>query len=56
MLTEAIGVCIDAASREFDIKMQKRLLKAASYGMHFEYKDGAMSRVSNYRVVNRLLT
>ena len=44
MLTEAIGVCIDAASREFDIKMQKRLLKAASYGMHFEYKDGAKSR------------
>lgn len=40
MLMDAIEVCIDAASKEFDIGMQKRLLKAASYGMHFDYKDG----------------
>ena len=40
MLEEAIEVCTDAAQKEFDVKMQKRFLKAASYGMHFSYKDG----------------
>jgi len=40
MLMDAIEICIDAAAKEFDIAMQKRLLKAASYGMHFDYKDG----------------
>mmetsp|Transcript_16407 Transcript_16407/g.19003 ORF Transcript_16407/g.19003 Transcript_16407/m.19003 type:complete len:1168 (-) Transcript_16407:25-3528(-) len=43
MLVEAISICTDAASKEFDIAMQKRLLKAASYGMHFDYKDGSGS-------------
>jgi hypothetical protein len=40
MLMDAIEICIDAAAKEFDVAMQKRLLKAASYGMHFDYKDG----------------
>ena len=39
LLMDAIEVCIDAAGKEFDVKMQKRLLRAASYGMHFDYKD-----------------
>jgi hypothetical protein len=39
MLVEAIETCTDAATREYDIAMQKRLLRAASYGMHFSYKD-----------------
>lgn len=41
LLMEAIEACIDAASKEFDIDMQKRLLRAASYGMHFGYKGGS---------------
>ena len=44
MLLKATTVCIDAAAKEFDINMQKRLLRAASYGMHFEYKDGSNPR------------
>lgn len=39
VLTEAIETCTDAATREFDIGMQKRLLKAASFGLHFSFKD-----------------
>jgi hypothetical protein len=39
MLPEAIEACTEAASREFDIVTQKRLLRAASYGMHFGYKN-----------------
>ena len=39
MLIEAIESCTEAASREFDIATQKRLLRAASYGMHFFFKD-----------------
>ena len=38
-LTEAIETCTEAATKEFDIPTQKRLLRAASYGMHFSYKD-----------------
>lgn len=41
LLTEAIETCTDAASREFDIVTQKRLLRAASLGMHFAYKNAA---------------
>ena len=40
MLEEAIEVCTEAAQKEFDVEMQKRFLKAASFGMHFSYKDG----------------
>ena len=40
MLAEAVVTCTEAATREFDVKTQKRLLRAASYGMHFSYKDG----------------
>uniref|UniRef100_A0A7S4JMZ7 Vacuolar protein sorting-associated protein 16 homolog n=1 Tax=Odontella aurita TaxID=265563 RepID=A0A7S4JMZ7_9STRA len=39
MLEEAIEACTAAAVREFDIPTQKRLLMAASYGMHFAYRD-----------------
>jgi len=39
LLTEAIESCTEAATREFDVVMQKRLLRSASYGMHFSYKD-----------------
>lgn len=38
LLTEAIETCTDAAVKEFDIATQKRLLRAASYGMHFSCK------------------
>jgi hypothetical protein len=39
MLSEAIEGCADAAAKEFDITTQKRLLGAASFGMHFAFKD-----------------
>lgn len=39
MLFEAIEGCSDAAAKEFDIATQKRLLKAASFGMHFSFKN-----------------
>jgi vacuolar protein sorting-associated protein 16 len=38
LLEGAIEACTDAAKKEFDILTQKRLLRAASYGMHFSYK------------------
>jgi vacuolar protein sorting-associated protein 16 len=38
-LIEAIETCTEAATKEFDIATQKRLLSAASYGMHFSYKE-----------------
>lgn len=44
MLSEAIEGCTDAAAKEFDIATQKRLLRAASYGMHFTFKDPKESR------------
>jgi hypothetical protein len=37
-LDTAIQACTEAALREFDILTQKRLLAAASYGMHYSYK------------------
>jgi vacuolar protein sorting-associated protein 16 len=40
-LIEAIETCCEAATKEFDIATQKRLLSAASYGMHFSYKDNS---------------
>eukprot|EP00804_Cyclotella_cryptica_P026638 CCRYP_019093-RB/>CCRYP_019093-RB protein AED:0.21 eAED:0.21 QI:0/0/0/1/1/1/2/0/1104 len=39
LLEEAIRQCIAAAEGEFDIKLQKRLLRAASYGLHFACRD-----------------
>ncbi|GKY95195.1 hypothetical protein MPSEU_000482700 [Mayamaea pseudoterrestris] len=39
MLVEAIETCVEAAAKEFDILTQKRLLRAASYGMQFFYKS-----------------
>ena len=39
MLIEAIEGCTEAAAKEFDITTQKRLLRAASFGMHFAFKD-----------------
>jgi len=44
MLSEAIDGCSEAATREFDIATQKRLLRAASYGMHFGFKNSKGSR------------
>jgi hypothetical protein len=44
MLSEAIEGCTEAASREFDIATQKRLLRASSYGMHFAFKNEKGSR------------
>ena len=38
LLIEAIEACTEAAVREFDISNQKRLLQAASYGMHFSFR------------------
>lgn len=40
LLEEAILGCVQAAVGEFDIKVQKRMLRAASYGLHFACKDG----------------
>lgn len=37
-LENAIASCTEAALREFDILTQKRLLAAASFGMHYSYK------------------
>lgn len=37
-LDTAVSVCVEGALREFDILTQKRLLSAASYGMHYAYK------------------
>ena len=37
-LDSAISACTEGALREFDIVTQKRLLAAASYGMHYSYK------------------
>jgi hypothetical protein len=39
VLIDAIETCTEAAAREFDIDTQKRLLRAASYGMQFSYKS-----------------
>lgn len=50
LLAEAIEVCIDAASKEFDVVTQKRLLRAASYGMHFDYKDGSTRGIMGGKV------
>jgi hypothetical protein len=44
MLYEAIESCAEAAAKEFDIASQKRLLRAASYGMHFAFKDPQENR------------
>ena len=44
MLSEAIEGCTEAATKEFDIETQKRLLRAASYGMHFGFKNAKGSR------------
>jgi vacuolar protein sorting-associated protein 16 len=41
MLDDAIETCTDSATKEFDIPTQKRLLRAASYGLHFKYKADA---------------
>lgn len=37
-LDESIETCVDSATKEFDIDVQKRLLRAATYGMHFGFK------------------
>jgi vacuolar protein sorting-associated protein 16 len=37
-LLDGIECCIEAATREYDIVTQKRLLRAASFGLHYSYK------------------
>ena len=37
-LRAAIDTCTDAATKEFDIPTQKRLLRAASFGLHSSFK------------------
>lgn len=55
MLLDAVDTCTDAATREFEIEMQKRLLKAASFGMHFAYKEtGAEERIMGGRTTGDL--
>jgi hypothetical protein len=44
ILEEAVSTLIDAAMKEFDMETQKRLLRAASYGMHFAYKNPSFSQ------------
>lgn len=39
LLEEAILQCIDSAVGEFEVDVQKRMLTAASYGLHFACKD-----------------
>lgn len=39
LLTDAIESCAEAAVREFHVSNQKRLLRAASYGMHFSFRS-----------------
>lgn len=39
LLEEAIRECISAAEGEFDVEVQKRMLRAASYGLHFACRD-----------------
>jgi hypothetical protein len=38
LLDESVETCMDSATKEFDIDTQKRLLRAATYGMHFGFK------------------
>ena len=57
-LEEAVSQCIESAGQEFEVSMQKLLLRAASFGKTFVEKDGlsekfvAMCR--NLRVLNAL--
>lgn len=67
-LISAVESCMEAATKEFDILQQKRLLRAASYGMHFSYKNNEekgtvqpsptarefVSSARKLRVLNRL--
>jgi vacuolar protein sorting-associated protein 16 len=52
LLMEAVETCTDAALKEYDVGMQKRLLKAASYGMHFSYKDPTEGNIMGGSVEN----
>ena len=36
---EAVAACAEAATKEFDIPTQKRLLRAASFGINYEFKS-----------------
>ena len=44
---EDIACCIEAATKEFDIATQKRLLRAASYGMQFLKQKQASTNMNN---------
>lgn len=54
-LTEAVDTCVNAAGREFDIKWQKRLLKAASFGksvLDIYNSDDFVDMCETLRVLN----
>ena len=47
LLEEAIRECVSAAEGEFDVQVQKRMLRAASYGLHFACRDeNSLSRAT----------
>ena len=54
-LTEAVDTCVNAAGREFDVKWQKRLLKAASFGksvLDIYNSDDFVDMCETLRVLN----
>lgn len=56
-LTEAVDICVNAAGREFDIKWQKRLLKAASFGksvLDIYNSDDFVDMCETLRVLNAI--
>lgn len=56
-LTEAVDTCVNAAGREFNIKWQKRLLKAASFGksvLDIYNSDDFVDMCETLRVLNAI--
>ncbi|KAG6239538.1 hypothetical protein E4U25_000604 [Claviceps purpurea] len=54
-LTEAVDTCVNAAGREFEVKWQKRLLKAASFGksvLDIYNSDDFVDMCETLRVLN----
>lgn len=59
MLVQAIDTCLEAALQVFDIELQKKLLKAASFGKIYceslEYNlDNYLNTVNTLKVLNQL--
>lgn len=56
-LTEAVDTCVNAAGREFNVKWQKRLLKAASFGksvLDIYNSDDFVDMCETLRVLNAI--